>query len=311
MDLDAEPELLDAGGRAPEMPVVRVPMVRYTYPLPYGVSIAIAAENPAPIVAGPFGPYNTDANQIPSTMSSCAALTTPISGAGVIGGPVATNMTNACFLNAAFFNPLRDAMPNFVLRGRVEQPWGHLQLGLITEGLELNDGMFLRKSYIGYGGSVSGNFFTWGKDSLVFGLIAGNGLLGVSSNFGGALAGQPFIAADSRSFFTTNRSLYDSAVLAKTIDTYSPHIGYQHWWTPELRSTVDFSMLQAHVSSFLVQASGRNANPKRLSIGHANLLWSPAAFVDLGLEGARGQRVTVGNIRGNSYTIQSSLKFRF
>src|SRR4029077_2774274 len=105
---------------------------------------------------------------------------------------------------------------------------------------------------------------------------------GVATNFGGALAGQAFNATDSRSFFSTNRFLYDSAVLAKTITSFAAKVGYQHWWTPELRSTIDFSMNHDDVPA-LIQASGRAANNKELCLSHANLIWSPVAFVDLGI----------------------------
>src|SRR5262249_23289279 len=96
----------------------------------------------------------------------CTALTTPTvvgaTGAGVIGGTTfANNITNACLGNAAFFNPSQDLAPNFVARWRIEQPWGHIQAGVQTILYTLNDGMFLNKQYLGYGGSL-GNFFTWG-----------------------------------------------------------------------------------------------------------------------------------------------------
>ena len=64
-------------------------------------------------------------------------------------------------------------------------------------------------------------------------------------------------------------------------------------------------------SSFYLQASGRNAINKELNLAHANLIWSPVAFVDLGVEGAWGHRVTVSNLRGDAWTMQTSLKFRF
>ena len=72
---------------------------------------------------------------------------------------MASNITNACLGNAAFFNPSQDIMPNFVARWRIEQPWGHIQAGLSTVHYALNDGMFLNKQYQGYGGALSGNFF--------------------------------------------------------------------------------------------------------------------------------------------------------
>jgi hypothetical protein len=230
---------------------------------------------------------------------------------------VATNITNACLGNAAFFNPSQDIAPTAVARWRIEQPWGHIQAGASAVTYTLNDGIFLNRSFIGYGGALSGNFFTWGKDNLTWGVAGGDGLgdqvannIGVATNFGGALAGQGVNAADSRSFFTTNRALYDSSVLATTIVSWSARVGYQHWWTPELRSTVDFSVNHNDVPAF-IQASGRGAVNKELNLAHANLIWSPVAFVDLGIEGAWGHRVVVSNLKGDAWTLQTSMKFRF
>jgi hypothetical protein len=321
-DNDSEPELLDFGGQTGTPFVARTPQVRYTYPLAYGMSVAVAAENPSPNFAGPFGTFFTDSNQIPGS-ASCAALTTPAingtaTGTATIGGTtVASNITNACLGNAAFFNPSQDLAPNFVARWRIEQPWGHIQAGVQTILYTLNDGMFLNKQYLGYGGSLSGNFFTWGKDNLTWGVAGGDGLgdgvannVGVATNFGGALNGQAVNATDSRSNFSLNRPLYDAAVLATTIVSWSGRIGYQHWWTPELRSTVDFSINHNDIPA-LVQASGRAANNKELALAHVNLIWSPVAFVDVGIEGAWGHREVVSNLKGDAFTMQSSLKFRF
>src|SRR5437660_5711050 len=308
-DNDSEPELIDFGGSTGTPFVSRTPQVRYTYPLPNGQSIAVAAENPNPNFAGPFGSFFTDTNQIPG-MSSCSALTTSTA-------TNTTNITNACLGNAAFFNPSQDIAPTLVLRWRVEQPWGHIQAGMTGVTYALNDGEFLNKTYIGYGGALSGNFFIWGKDNLNWSAAGGDGIgdqianaSGVATNFGGALVGQAFNATDSRSFFSTNRVLYDSAVLASTITSFSAKVGYQHWWTPELRSTVDMSMNHDDVPA-LIQASGRAAVNKELLVSHANLIWSPVAFVDVGLEGAWGHRVTVANAKGDAWTLHSSLKFRF
>jgi hypothetical protein len=310
-DNDSLPELLDFTSETGINFVARTPQVRYTQALGYGATIAIAIENPNPSVAGPFGPYFTDTSQIPN-MASCAALTTPATsvatGTATIGGTSsATNITNACLGSGAFFNPLQDLMPDFVVRGRLEEPWGHLQIGLAAVGNTLNDGMFLNKTYIGYGGSISGNFFTWGKDNLTWGTAAGDGIgdmiannFSIATNFGAALAGQTVTAADSRSFFSTNRALYDAAVRATTIISYAARIGYQHWWTTELRSTIDFSVSHQDVPSFGI-ASIRATNNKELTLTHANLMWSPIAFVDLGIEYAWGHRETVANAKGNAY----------
>src|SRR5438477_206807 len=170
VDNDADPELLDFGGTTGSTGRSRLPMVRYTYPLPYGMSIAVAAENPDADFAGPFGAYGTDTNQIP-TEASCAALTQTALTTTTTNA--ATNITNACLGNPAFFNAAQNLAPDFVLRWRIEQPWGHLQAGGVVRDLTLNDGEFLSRSWIGYGGALSGNFFTWGKDNLTWSAAAG------------------------------------------------------------------------------------------------------------------------------------------
>src|SRR6266513_2691999 len=325
VDNDANPELLDFGGTQGSTGRSHAPQVRYTYPLPYGMSIAAAMENPSADFSGPFGAYATDTNGIP-TAANCAALTqSALTTATLTGGALttanaATNITNLCSGNSAFFNAAQNLAPDFIARWRIEQPWGHLQAGAIVRDLTLNDGEYLSRSWLGYGGAISGNFFTWGKANLTWGVAAGEGIGqmissmctgAVATNFGGALVGQTFNATDSRSFFTTNRQLYDAAVSGTPITTFGARIGYQHWWTAELRSSVDFSMEHADVSTFYIGVANRNTSNKELNLAHANLIWSPVAFVDIGVEGAWGHRVTVGNQRGDACTLQSSMKFRF
>src|SRR4029077_7776246 len=116
---------------------------------------------------------------------------------------------------------------------------------------------------------------------------------------------------DSRSFFTTNRQLYDAAVGGATISTFGARIGYQHWWTRAPSSTIDFTIEHDDGSTFYIGVANRNTSNKELDLAHANLIWSPVAFVDLGIEGAWGHRVTVGNQKGDAWTMQSSMKFRF
>ena len=64
-------------------------------------------------------------------------------------------------------------------------------------------------------------------------------------------------------------------------------------------------------SPAFIGAAGRAAVNKELSLAHLNLIWSPVAFVDVGIEGAWGHRVVVSNLKGDAYTLQSSMKFRF
>src|ERR1700732_1276127 len=203
VDNDADPERLDNGGTTGSTGRARLPQIRYTYPLAYGMSIAVAAEQPNADFSGPFGAFATDTNGIP-TASNCAALTQAALTTATFTPPAtlattnaATNISNLCTGSAAFFNAGQNLAPDVVARWRIEQPWGHLQIGTVVRDITLNDGEFLNRSWIGYGGSISGNFFTWGKDNLTWGAVAGDGIgnyiasMGsgaVATNFGGALA---------------------------------------------------------------------------------------------------------------------------
>ena len=50
---------------------------------------------------------------------------------------------------------------------------------------------------------------------------------------------------------------------------------------------------------------------KQLSTAHANLYWSPVAFIDFGAEFQWGHRVTVTNARGDAYALASTMRVRF
>jgi hypothetical protein len=313
-DNDSSPELLDFGGQTGTMGVARNAQVRYTYPVGNGLTVSFAAENPDPQAAGPFGQFDFDTNAIPSS-SACIV---PVSvTTGGVAGTVVNNITNACLGNGAFFDALQPIFPVFVLRSRLDKPWGHLQIGSVVEGYGLNDGRFLNRSYIGYGGSVSGHFFTWGKDSIGGGIAGGNGIgdylgngAGLATSFGGALAGDVVNATNTTSKFSTLRAVYDGAVQAQTVIGFSARLYYTHWWTDQLRSSIDISDTHNDLPA-LIQASGRGATNKDLSLTHLNLIWSPVAFVDLGIEGAWGHREVVSNARGDAYTVQTQMKVRF
>ena len=125
---------------------------------------------------------------------------------------------------------------------------------------------------------------------------------GVATNFGGIIGGNAVNATNSTSTFTANRASYDAAVISRAIPGFGARMGYAHWWADNLRTNIDFSMNHQDVPSFGI-ASIRTSNNKELNLAHLNLIWSPVAFVDLGLEYAWGHRVTVANNRGDAYTL--------
>src|SRR4029450_13660965 len=106
-------------------------------------------------------------NQIP-TSAACAALTQTALTTATTNA--ATNITNSCLGNAAFFNAAQNIAPDFVARWRIEQPWGHLQIGTAVRDITLNDGEYVHKSWLGYGGAIPRQFLTLGKGKRGWGL---------------------------------------------------------------------------------------------------------------------------------------------
>ena len=335
VDNDSEPENIDFGGSEGVNGRSRVPQVRYTFAGPYGLSLAIAAEQATSEVASPVGSFNSDSNA-------------PVSAACPVGNLTAPNLdTTACLANSTAFNAGQDPWPAGEIRGRIAQPWGHLQIGGVVSDVALNDGRNISRQWVGYGGAITGDvkpFFSvpgpfglpgaWAKDDITFGAIVGEGLGGynpntqaVATNFGGTLGGlNPTtvngfatgpLGVAGCSFTSTNapcnavRQSYDSLVSGSTISSFSAHASYQHWWTPEVRSNIDFSWTHQDVNTLVIGAAGAAAVNKELMLSHVNLFWTPLANVDLAIEGAWGQRITVNNLKGNMWVTQGLLRVRF
>src|SRR6516162_8612646 len=112
-DPDADPELVDFGGEATSNGRARAPQVKYTSVFNAGI------ENPVPRLDGPFGQADIDTQQIP-TIAACS-----------VTGNFAPNLpaTTSCLGSAAFFSPLQSIWPELIATGRINQPWGHLQIG--------------------------------------------------------------------------------------------------------------------------------------------------------------------------------------
>jgi hypothetical protein len=340
-DPDADPELVDFGGEATGGGRARAPQVKYTYAGPYGTVFNVGVENPVPRLNGPFGQTDIDTNQIPtSTACSVTANTS-----------AATPVTTACLGSGSFFSPLTRSWPEVIGTARINQPWGHVQIGAVVRNTELNDGQYLDRNLIGYGGQISGDAHPFsgnpgplGKDDLGFGFAAGSTIggqiangMGVATNFGspifvhGVGLVNPLNSTGSTAAITaawnardTSQSLptsaiingvnvrqaYDGLVSTQSTGSYGARIWYQHWWTENLRSTLEVSGIWNAINTNIAVNANSTLN-KQLSIAHANLFWSPVAFIDFGFEYGWGHRLTISNFRGDAYTLQGEMRIRF
>jgi hypothetical protein len=99
-----------------------------------------------------------------------------------------------------------------------------------------------------------------------------------------------------------------SNVLFKTVFGYSAQGGYQHWWTPNLRSTVAAGIAHQDLDSQLIGPTQASTFTKEQWNAFANLVWNPVAFVTTGVQYNYGTRVVVANGKGHAQAI--SLKWR-
>jgi hypothetical protein len=205
-DPDADPELVDFGGEATSNGRARAPQVKYTYAGPYGTVFNAGIEQNVPRLNGPFGQVDIDTNQIPNT-AACS-----------VTGNTAANLpaTTACLGSNAFFSPLQTTWPELIGTARINQPWGHLQIGGVIRNDRLNDNQGLDRRYVGYAGTISGDAHPFsgapgplGKDDLGYKFMAGAESAGQIAN--GVGAGDEFwrtdLCAGCRSRQPTQRPL--------------------------------------------------------------------------------------------------------
>jgi hypothetical protein len=318
-DPDADAELLDFGGGASSPGRARTPQVKYTYQGPYGAVFTAGFENPSPRMQSVNGQSDLD-TQASSALTACSATLNIVANLPA---------TTACLANTSFFNPLQSGWPELIGTGRINQPWGHLQVGVMVRTDRLNDGQYLDQKFVGYGGTISGDVHPFsgtpgplGKDDLGFGFGAGietagqlaNGA-GVVTTFGRALNVPGFGLVNplqSTAWNTANsptRQAYDRVVQSQSPQSADAWVWYQHWWTENLRSTIEVSGIYNDLNLNLLGAC--TSCNKALSASRVNLIWSPVAFVDMGVEYGWGHRVTTQNFKGDAYELIGSMRVRF
>jgi hypothetical protein len=328
-DLDAAPETFDFGGDAGRFSFSRAPWFGYTWQLPYGLSFQAAAVSPQGSIFTPIGTLTTDTNGVGITGTSVPP------GAASTGG--------------FSINPTKTTIPDLNVVGRVNQPWGHVQVGFIAQRLTLKDGAFLNQNFLGYGGVISGSvkpeWFGWAKDNAGWNFWAGNGLGRYGANPTGT---EPFSAnalatnfglAGAACNVTNGEGCYGSVngnatggvnalnaslVRTQTVPSFGAEGNYQHWWTPELRSTISGGFQTEEIPAQLVVAMSptipvanipANSNAiqynRTLVTAHANLIWSPVSFIDTGVEYVYGHRMTLLGLDASMNMIDFAFKVKF
>jgi Porin subfamily len=299
-DPDANPETLDFGGPAGFAGVTRIPQVRYTVPGPGSSAWSVSAESPNTDLITPAGLVAQDTNS-GALPGGPGAPTTGFTYLSTAYGPVPAG-------TALGTNPAKNSAPDVTLASYWSQPWGHVDFRLVGRLLEVNDGRFFNKEYFGYGGGISGDvkpgWFGWAKDDFQWQFTAGEGI--------GHYLNATNAAGLATNYLSTPASaLIASRITFKPITAFGFAVGYQHFWLPNLRSTAVYGYSYWDIASNLIGPSGSATVNKQLQTAHLNLIWSPVAFIDAGLEYMWGQRKVVANIYGNEQVVISKFRVKF
>ena len=87
---------------------------------------------------------------------------------------------------------------------------------------------------------------------------------------------------------------------------YSGYVAYRHFWTPVLRSNLELSTANSSAPA----ATFKGINKADRS-EHLNLIWSPLAAVNLGVEYIHARRTVTGGDSGNLNRLQFSAQYNF
>src|SRR5215469_8547365 len=102
-----------------------------------------------------------------------------------------------------------------------------------------------------------------------------------------------------------------SLIRFKPTQEMGGEIGYQHWWLDNLRSNINGGFNASDgIKAAFVPAQVATFN-KRLISAHANVIWNPVSFIDIGLEYTWGQRMVLTGQTATQNVLISKFAFRF
>ena len=291
-DAESHTETLDFGGE-PFLGPDRQPQFRWTQPVSYIPGAAVALEFDLP---------DTDVRTAAGKFDSDNSTAFP----GVVVFPAGVGTINPA---GGSINPAKAGFPDTIFGAQMDTPTSHTRLGLVLRDLKFNDGHFIDKEYIGYGGGVQGwikpLWFGWERDQIVYGFGAGEGI-------GRQITGSTNDAIDTNygAFAVTSLATANS-VMVKPITEYAGWLGYTHHWKDNLRSTISTGIRHEDYNFNLIGPAQALVADKELVTAHINLIWAPVPFADVGIEYLYGHRQVVANLKGDLNTVLTRFRMRF
>jgi hypothetical protein len=306
-DADAEPEILVLDGLSGMAGVQRTPQVRYTYGGPWGSAWAVALEAPQTDVLTPAGQITADTNlgQFPVSNKTPNMVECEANGVSIPN-------TTSCALGT---NPAMNKAPDLTFSSYWAQPWGHVDFRFVLRDLTLNDGGFVDHSLLGYGGGISGNlmpdWFGWARDNIVWQFNVGNGMGRYLLDATDAGLATNYVVAPSCATPTAGCALAATDILVRTIPSVGGIVGYQHYWLPNVRSTIAYGMNRYNVPSSLLGPIESTVANEQLQSAAVNVIWTPVAFVDIGAEYFWGRREVVAGLNGQMQVLTAEFRVKW
>jgi hypothetical protein len=185
--------------------------------------------------------------------------------------------------------------------------------------MQFNDGHFISRDYLGYGGHFSGDlkpgWFGWEKDDFLFSFIAGQGLgpyaSGGWSNATGMATNFTVATACATPTVGCTGGMAASNVLFDPVFSYATNGGYQHWWLPNLRSTIAAGIAHQDLNSRLIGPNQASTFTKEQWNTFVNLVWNPVAFITTGIQYMYGKRIVVANGKGQEQALTAKFRVAF
>jgi hypothetical protein len=191
--------------------------------------------------------------------------------------------------NGASFRADDDRLPDVTAQVLFNTSRGKLSLHGLVRQIRVDSGSAPAVVDQKMGGaiSVAGVIRTVGRDDFRFTASAGNA-----------------IGRYSNGFFPDGVVGSDGRVrLPKQFGAFA---AYRHFWSDQLRSNLVLSMASENNPS----STPANTN-KSTQSAHVNLIWSPVANTDLGVEYIYANRETQDGLKGHLNRLQASAKYSF
>jgi len=181
-------------------------------------------------------------------------------------------------------------VPDFVARYNMSGDWGGMTVaGIVRELRYQNNALDIKDSTTGYGLSLSGKLKAGERDDFRWMASAGKGM--------GRYMG----------LNTANGAVLDMDGNLKAIKSWGAFGSYRHFWNQQWRSNLTLGYLAVDND---IDKTGTGVTKKASSV-HANLIYSPLAKLDFGIEFMYAKRKVESGADGDLTRVQFSAKYAY